>query len=202
MARYFLPKLDPFCPIDWIQMSCACWLITINQLYLIWGNKVNGLLKKWHPSPAEMRSEFIRAAKDTSRIRSMPVAHYPATFPSIRGYVGLGDHANQRHPLTGGGMTCAFNDVLRLAKSLAVIPRLRGNDVNDMAEIEDRIQKAILQYSQKRFLHCGSINILSWALYAVFQSPPLRDACLDYFMLGGDCVDGPISLLSGWNSAH
>ncbi|KAF5220496.1 hypothetical protein ECC02_006453 [Trypanosoma cruzi] len=162
------------------------------------GQQSKWLVEEVAPSlPAEMRSEFIRAAKDTSRIRSMPVAHYPATFPSIRGYVGLGDHANQRHPLTGGGMTCAFNDVLRLARSLAVIPRLRGNDVNDMAEIEDRIQKAILQYSQKRFLHCGSINILSWALYAVFQSPPLRDACLDYFMLGGDCVDGPISLLSG-----
>ncbi|RNF12553.1 squalene monooxygenase-like protein [Trypanosoma rangeli] len=147
--------------------------------------------------PVEMRSDFISAAKDTCGIRSMPVARYPPTFPSIRGYVGLGDHANQRHPLTGGGMTCAFNDSLLLAKNLADIPSLRSSDINEMAEIEDGIQAAILNYTQRRFWHCSCINILSWALYAVFSIPALRDACFDYFMLGGDCVDGPMSLLSG-----
>ncbi|KEG12672.1 putative squalene monooxygenase [Trypanosoma grayi] len=147
--------------------------------------------------PAEMRFEFISAAKNINGIRSMPVARYPATFPSIKGYVGIGDHANQRHPLTGGGMTCAFNDALLLSEKLAAIPKLRSDDATEMASIEDQIQKVIVGYTRTRCLHSSCINILSWALYAVFGIPALRTACFDYFLLGGDCVAGPMALLSG-----
>ncbi|ORC84910.1 putative squalene monooxygenase [Trypanosoma theileri] len=150
--------------------------------------------------PADMRSEFIIASKDLNGIRSMPVARYPAAFPSIKGYVGIGDHANQRHPLTGGGMTCAFNDVLHLSKQLATLPKLRSEDATEMANIEDKIQEAIIEYARTRYLHSSCINILSWALYAVFSIPALRNACFDYFLCGGDCVSGPMSLLAGVDS--
>lgn len=146
--------------------------------------------------PEEMRAEFIRVSSDKKNIRSMPITRYFSTFPSIRGYVGIGDHANQRHPLTGGGMTCAFNDAFYLAKELASIKTMRSGDAAEMFKIEDRIQSAIVRYVHKRVLHSCCVNILSWALYAVFDVYALRNACLDYFRLGGDCVEGPMALLS------
>ena len=51
----------------------------------------------------------------------------------------------------------------------------------------------------------STLNILSHALYQVFSSntdeamPLVRKACFEYFKLGGNCVNGPISLLSGLN---
>lgn len=147
--------------------------------------------------PESMREEFIRVSKNTKELRSMPVARYPPGFPSIKGYVGIGDHANQRHPLTGGGMTCCFRDAIRLASNLKGIPNLRSADPLEMASIEEKIHEAILSYTRYRYAHCCCINLLSWALYSVFSTPALRDACFDYFLCGGDCVTGPMDLLSG-----
>ncbi|EPY42420.1 squalene monooxygenase [Angomonas deanei] len=147
--------------------------------------------------PAHMREEFIRAAKDTKNIRSMAVARYPPGFPSIKGYVGIGDHANQRHPLTGGGMTCAFRDAIRLADNLQLIATFQNSDPTVMAKIEDLIQEAITKYTRHRYIHSCCINLLSWALYSVFSIPLLRNACFDYFVNGGDCVTGPMDLLAG-----
>ncbi|KAG8345081.1 putative squalene monooxygenase [Trypanosoma vivax] len=156
------------------------------------------LIHEVAPSLApELRSEFIRAAEDKSGIRSMPVAQYPPAFPSVRGYVGIGDHANQRHPLTGGGMTCALNDAICLAERLSSIKRFRATEPAEMAAIEDEIQRAVVSYSRKRIKHSSSINILSWALYDVFHSSSLRKACLEYFVLGGECITGPMALLAG-----
>lgn len=147
--------------------------------------------------PASIQGEFIRVASDVKNLRSMAVARYPQLFPAIKGLVGLGDHSNQRHPLTGGGMTCAFRDALRLAALLARFPKLRGASLDEMGDIEANLQGAINEYCRTRFLHSSCINILSWALYAVFGSPRMRNACFDYFLLGGDCVSGPMALLSG-----
>ncbi|CBH17246.1 squalene monooxygenase, putative [Trypanosoma brucei gambiense DAL972] len=147
--------------------------------------------------PSNMQEDFIKAAQSTQNIRSMPIAFYPATFPSIRGYVGIGDHANQRHPLTGGGMTCAFSDAFLLAEKLLEIKEMRSSDVVEMADIEDSIQNAIVSYARGRVVHSSSINILSWALYAVFGTRLLRNACLEYFARGGECVSAPMALLAG-----
>ncbi|KAL7699315.1 squalene monooxygenase-like protein [Lotmaria passim] len=147
--------------------------------------------------PAHMQEEFIRVARDTKELRSMPVARYPPGFPCIRSYVGIGDHANQRHPLTGGGMTCCFRDAIRLANNLKAIENLRCADAEQMAVIEDKVQSAILSYCRFRYAHSCCINLLSWALYSVFSTPALRDACFDYFVCGGDCVTGPMDLLAG-----
>ncbi|CAJ1006677.1 putative FAD binding domain/Squalene epoxidase [Leishmania naiffi] len=147
--------------------------------------------------PEHMREEFIRVSKDAKSLRSMPVALYPPAFPCIKGYVGIGDHANQRHPLTGGGMTCCFRDAIRLANSLKGIPSLRSTNQDEMAAIEDTVQSAILNYVRFRYTHSCCINLLSWALYSVFSTPALRDACFDYFVCGGECVSGPMDLLAG-----
>ncbi|CCD15363.1 unnamed protein product [Trypanosoma congolense IL3000] len=150
--------------------------------------------------PADMRPEFIKAAQTVLNIRSMPIACYPAAFPSIMGYVGIGDHANQRHPLTGGGMTCAFNDALLLAAKLSAIGDLRATNVATMSKIQGKLQEAIISYARARVAHSASINILSWALYDVFCAPLLRNACLDYFLRGGEAVSVPMALLSGLDS--
>lgn len=148
--------------------------------------------------PESIRAEFLRVASDVKNLRSMPVARYPQLFPSTRGLVGIGDHGNQRHPLTGGGMTCAFRDAIRLAHELQPISSLRTSTSSlAMGVLEGQIQDAISRYTKSRFLHSSCINILSWALYAVFGALDLRSACFDYFLMGGDCVRGPMALLSG-----
>lgn len=147
--------------------------------------------------PESIRPEFISVCSDIKNLRSMPVARYPPTFPLIKGYCGLGDHNNQRHPLTGGGMTCAFRDCIRLAENLSSIKELRSENPEIMADIENEIQQAVLKYTRNRFDGTSCINLLSWALYAVFSDGPLRRACFDYFTGGGECVSGPMDLLSG-----
>ncbi|KAG5484122.1 hypothetical protein LSCM1_05977 [Leishmania martiniquensis] len=147
--------------------------------------------------PEHMREEFMRVSKDPRSLRSMPVARYPPTFPCIKGYVGIGDHANQRHPLTGGGMTCCFRDAIHLANSLKGIQSLRSDNQDEMAAIEEKMQSAIVNYARFRYAHSCCINLLSWALYSVFSTPALRDACFDYLLCGGDCATGPMDLLAG-----
>ncbi|EPY25177.1 squalene monooxygenase [Strigomonas culicis] len=147
--------------------------------------------------PKDMQEDFLAAARDVKNLKSMPVARYPPTFSAIKGYVGIGDHNNQRHPLTGGGMTCAFWDAIRIARNLKPIKKLRVEREAEMTSVLDWIQDAVVQYSRYRYAHSCCINLLSWALYAVFSTPQLRDACFDYFVHGGDCVTGPMDLLAG-----
>lgn len=150
--------------------------------------------------PESMRDAFIEASSDIQNIRSMAVARYPPTFPLIKGYCGLGDHNNQRHPLTGGGITCAFRDCLRLAGYLEKISCLRSETPEVMGSIEEKINEAVTNYTRNRFDGTCCINMLSWSLYAVFGDGPLRRACFDYFTAGGECVTGPMDLLSGVES--
>ncbi|CCW66759.1 unnamed protein product [Phytomonas sp. Hart1] len=160
------------------------------------------LLKEVAPSlPEGMREAFICAVTKQSNIQIVPVAACPPTFPSIKGYVGIGDHNDQRNPLTGGGMTCAFHDAICLANKLKDIPQMRTNNLMHAAIIQNRIQDAIWGYSRHRYHHSSCINILSWALYMVFSTELLREVCFDYFKRGGDCVTVPMDLLGGLNSS-
>ena len=65
----------------------------------------------------------------------------------------------------------------------------------------------IEEFYQKRKSISSTINVLSHALYQVFSSNSddtthlLRKACFEYFKMGGECVDGPIGLLSGLNDS-
>ena len=145
--------------------------------------------------PASMKDVLLRSISDVSSIRSMPHSHYTQTFPKVRGYVGLGDHNNQRHPLTGAGMTCAMADAVRLVSLLKDIPQMRLYMLQP--EIDRSIDDACRRYAQGRWQDTACMNMLSWALYDVFRSSPLRDACFAYFRRGGICVEGPMMLLSG-----
>jgi len=123
----------------------------------------------------------------------MPCKFLPPSTVRKSGVLMLGDAFNMRHPLTGGGMSVAFNDVAIWRDLLQSIPDLR-----DYRQLDD----AYTVFQNKRKLsHSFVVNVLAQALYELFSADDehlsrLRDACFEYFKLGGSCVDGPVGLLS------
>ncbi|CAO2602208.1 Squalene monooxygenase [Lemmus lemmus] len=114
-------------------------------------------------------------------------------YPQIPGVLLLGDAYNLRHPLTGGGMTVALKDVKLWRKLLKDIPDLYDDDAVFQA-------KKSFYWSRKR-THSFVVNVLAQALYELFSGTDdslhqLRKACFLYFKLGGECVAGPVGLLS------
>ena len=76
------------------------------------------------------------------------------------GVILLGDAWNMRHPLTGGGMTCAFNDVVILRDLLL-------DDVRDLADWE-QVRPVLKKWFWRRKPLSSTVNILSVALYDLF----------------------------------
>ncbi|XP_032271366.1 squalene monooxygenase isoform X2 [Phoca vitulina] len=114
-------------------------------------------------------------------------------YPQLPGVLVLGDAYNMRHPLTGGGMTVVFKDVKLWRKLLKGIP-----DLYDDAAV---FQAKKSFYWARKTSHSFVVNILAQALYELFSATDdslhqLRKACFLYFKLGGECVAGPVGLLS------
>jgi squalene monooxygenase len=146
--------------------------------------------------PAQVQPCF-RAALSNGKIpRSMPNSFLAPTTQGLKkGLLLLGDAMNMRHPLTGGGMTVAFNDAVLLAELLS--PE-RIPDLGDTVAI----QKAMKEFHWKRKGLSSIINILAMALYSLFaandtQLKALQKGCFAYFKRGGNCIDGPVGLLAG-----
>ena len=128
-------------------------------------------------------------------LRSMPNSFLPPVTNTTPGLMFLGDALNMRHPLTGGGMTVAFNDVVLLAELLSPeqIPTLTNSNA---------VLKAMNTFHWRRKGLSSVINILAQALYSLFaaddpQLQALQLGCFRYFQLGGNCIDGPVGLLAG-----
>lgn len=138
--------------------------------------------------PESVRELFLTAVDTESAFRSMPCGILHSQPLRRRGAMLLGDSLNVRHPLTGGGMTVAFNDVVLMSEALGKVEDMR----NDKA-----IDRALVKFFSERKQVAAQINILAEALYRVFSNPLLRKACVDYFLLGGEAVDGPMALLGG-----
>ena len=79
--------------------------------------------------PRSARPAFI-AAVEEGKFKTFPNHRLPASPTKKAGAVLLGDALNMRHPLTGGGMTAAFNDVLRLSNNLQKVKDF-GNKQTD-----------------------------------------------------------------------
>ncbi|KAI5463800.1 squalene epoxidase-domain-containing protein [Mariannaea sp. PMI_226] len=156
---------------------------------------VRGYINK-HVLPAlpdSIRVSAEKALADGKIPRSMPNSWLPPKRQVTNGMVLLGDAMNMRHPLTGGGMTVAFNDALLLAEALHPdrIPNL------DNAKA---INKAMDELYWRRKSLTGIINVLAQALYSLFaandrQLRALQLGCFDYFRRG--IIDGPCGLLGG-----
>ena len=108
------------------------------------------------------------------RLRSMPNS-YLASYPQGREHKGAilaGDSMNMRHPLTGGGMTVALNDVVILTELFGggtavkdAQPDARGVvDLANWDEVSDRLE----EWHWKRKSVATCVNILSMALYSLF----------------------------------
>ncbi|KAG0200304.1 Squalene epoxidase [Mortierella sp. GBA30] len=146
--------------------------------------------------PAAAQKPFL-SALETERLRSMPNAFLPPSTSSELGIIVLGDAMNMRHPLTGGGMTVALNDVVYLRDMLK-------GDVTKDQEVT-MVQMELFFWKRKEL--SAVINILAQALYALFSGTDgnlltLRNGCFSYFQMGGECITGPVGLLSGMNRSR
>ncbi|KAK4686123.1 squalene monooxygenase, partial [Tremellales sp. Uapishka_1] len=146
----------------------------------------------------------ILAALDASRLRTMPNSFLPPSMQglstSLKGCIMIGDAWNMRHPLTGGGMTVAFNDAVLLTEYLRPDEKLPAGRAG--LENWDEIAGRLREWFWRRKRLAGVVNILSMALYDLFGGAEdsnlevLREGCFRYFELGGECVAGPVGLLS------
>ncbi|CAG8438582.1 8709_t:CDS:10 [Ambispora leptoticha] len=135
-----------------------------------------------------LKTKFYEAL-NTERLRSMPNSFLPPSTNVHGGLILLGDAMNMRHPLTGGGMTVAFNDVVMLSELL------HPSQVPDFSDIELILSKMQTFHWRRKKLSTV-INILAQALYMLFSAKDenlniLREGCFKYFQQGGRCVSDP-----------
>ncbi|EFW98636.1 squalene monooxygenase erg1 [Grosmannia clavigera kw1407] len=144
--------------------------------------------------PPSVQGSFSKSL-EAGRLRCMPNSFLPATPNQVPGLVLGGDALNMRHPLTGGGMTVALNDIVVLRDLLA--PAL----VPSLADVPLVLRQLQTFHWQRKRLS-AVINILAQALYSLFDADDyylnaLRNGCFAYFQRGGNCIRGPVQLLAG-----
>lgn len=153
------------------------------------------LREKIMPDLPQCVQEPFAKAIEADRLPSMPNSFLPATTATKHGLILLGDALNMRHPLTGGGMTVAFNDVVLISELLSpqAVPDLEDTDL---------VLAQMSKFHWRRKHLTSIINILAQALYALFAANDdylrvLQNGCVSYFRRGGECISGPAGLLAG-----
>ncbi|KAJ3765081.1 squalene epoxidase-domain-containing protein [Lentinula raphanica] len=140
----------------------------------------------------------VTDAVQEGSFRKMPNSFLPLVmqggyeFGTKEGVFFVGDAWNMRHPRTGGGMTVAFNDLVLLHDMLAQVENFA---------VWEKVREGLRQWLWDRKPLASMANILSVALYDLFGADDdnlevLQTGCFKYFELGGECVNGPVSLLS------
>lgn len=136
--------------------------------------------------PVQILPSFITAVAE-GKFKVMPNHLIPAKPFTRAGVAMIGDSLNMRHPLTGGGMTAAFSDILNLGSRLTALSSFEN------AELVD---EAVQLFYASRHKQNATINILADALYGVMQNDDLKTACYNYLKSGGKHALEPISILS------
>ena len=115
------------------------------------------------PSLPERVKPSFEKALDAGKLRSMPNSFLAPSVNRTPGMVMLGDAMNMRHPLTGGGMTVAFNDVVLLRDLLHpdVVPELGDTR---------KVLKQMEAFHWRRKNLTSVINVLAQALYSLFAA--------------------------------
>jgi len=108
-----------------------------------------------------MREYFLEAVAD-GQVRSMPNNFLAPAPVERRGVMCLGDALNMRHPLTGAGMTVAFNDVLIIRELL--------RDIVDLRDYDAMLRASRAFYLRRKLNHSFTVNVLSVALYELFAA--------------------------------
>ncbi|KAJ5113880.1 hypothetical protein N7456_002414 [Penicillium angulare] len=142
--------------------------------------------------PKDVQKPFLNAL-ETGSLRSMPNSFLPASTNKTPGLMILGDALNMRHPLTGGGMTVALNDV-------CVIRDLLSPEAVPSFEDTELVLKQLSRFHWMRKKSSTVINILAQALYMLFAADDknlraLQQGCFRYFQIG--YVDQPVLMLAG-----
>lgn len=112
--------------------------------------------------PESVQPSFI-AALEKGQLRSMPNSFLPASQNKTPGLMILGDALNMRHPLTGGGMTVALNDVVVIRDLIS------PENVPNLADTKS-VLKQLSIFHWRRKNSSSVINILAQALYALFAA--------------------------------
>uniref|UniRef100_A0A8C3AFI9 Squalene monooxygenase n=1 Tax=Cyclopterus lumpus TaxID=8103 RepID=A0A8C3AFI9_CYCLU len=151
------------------------------------------MAEKIYPQLPEHLKEPFMGALQNDRLRSMPASFLPPSPVNKPGVLLLGDAYNMRHPLTGGGMSVALNDV-RIWRSLL-------ENIPDLYDNRAMLQAKKKFHWQRKSSHSFVVNVLAQALYELFAATDtlhghFEKACFQYFQLGGECIAGPIGLLS------
>lgn len=151
------------------------------------------MTERIYPQLPEHLKEPFMVALQNDRLRSMPASFLPPSPVNKPGVLLLGDAYNMRHPLTGGGMSVALNDVRIWRGLLRSIP--------DLYDDGALLQAKKTFHWERKSSHSFVVNVLAQALYELFAATDeslheLRKACFQYFKLGGECIAGPIGLLS------
>ncbi|XP_035254423.1 squalene monooxygenase [Anguilla anguilla] len=156
-------------------------------------NLTEYMVEKIHPQLPEHLQEPFMVALQNDRLRSMPASFLPPSPVNKPGVLLLGDAYNMRHPLTGGGMSVVLNDV-RIWRGLL-------KNIPDLYDDTAMLQAKKKFHWERKSSHSFVVNVLAQALYELFAATDdslheLRKACFHYFKLGGECIAGPIGLLS------
>eukprot|EP00916_Digyalum_oweni_P005371 GHVL01009402.1.p1 GENE.GHVL01009402.1~~GHVL01009402.1.p1 ORF type:complete len:515 (+),score=93.56 GHVL01009402.1:24-1568(+) len=151
------------------------------------------------PELPDITTEAVEKSLNNNKIIFKNSYQLPAHLPSKRGMLVVGDSLNQRHPLTGAGMTVCIKDAELLSKCLV------GVDVYNWKEVN----RSFKRFLSIRKPYAASLNILADALHQVFSIPPnigtdhqrireiLRLSCLEYLGQGGAKSLGPMGLVGG-----
>lgn len=112
--------------------------------------------------PKKVQPSFA-AALEKGKLRSMPNSWLPPSTNRTPGMILLGDAFNMRHPLTGGGMTVALNDVVLLRELLGPynVPDFQDTKI---------VLKQMRTFHWRRKNLTSVINILAQALYSLFAA--------------------------------
>ena len=159
--------------------------------------------------PEQLHACILKELDNGQRLRSMPNSFLPPSMQgqndAVRGVIVVGDAMNMRHPLTGGGMSVGLWDAVHLTNALGGAEwRPQPENKSDHVDLAnwDTLKPALRAWHWNRKGLSSVINILAQALYSLFGADDanlevLREGCFKYFELGGECVNGPVSLLSG-----
>lgn len=160
--------------------------------------------------PAPLQPCLERELDKGQRLRTMPNSFLPPSMQGQnkhrKGVILVGDAMNMRHPLTGGGMSVGLWDAVHLTNELGGTawtptprePQGTAKQLQDWSSLTSGLKS----WHWRRKGLASVINILAQALYSLFGADDenlevLREGCFGYFELGGECVGGPVRLLSG-----
>ncbi|EAU80943.1 squalene monooxygenase [Coprinopsis cinerea okayama7 len=188
-------------PVLLYQISQTDTRILIDIQYPLPVDLKNYILEDIIPQLPHDLQGPAREALSQNRIRRMPNSFLPpiqqGRSHSKPGVILLGDAWNMRHPLTGGGMTVALNDVVWLRDALGSLESL-----DDWEEI----QVVLRRWHWKRKPYSSTINVIAGTLYGIFRKDDpiflaLREGCFQYLQRGEEYISAPIGVLSGLNPA-